>query len=414
MKSCLFFMPSNIYGGTELLFTRISNKLIDKYQVFILVTDNTLIEKLPISHGVTIINGADVHNKIFDHVIISAKDIFLFYKHNISFENILIWQLQPDELCAPILKYINRIRNLNIDIGKISGILIGILYSRRKSILINFIKDTMANNSLIFMDKNNYETTCNWLNVELEKPNYVPIVSKNREKQKTLKKQKTSPLEILIVSRISFDFKYYPIYCFIENLSKIKYDVTLNIIGDGEALGTLKKNVSKIRNSNINIKFHGFMENEYIVKNIYPIIDLAVGMGTSILDSSSVGIPTIIMDAHSTYINSSKIKYSWSFEQEGYSVGEYITTSKNKSHDLGYMINQLYENKPYITEKTYNYYLKNHSEESVLSKFLSSLENGKKLDHSYYNSMVRKIMSSNYFSEQFLNKILSIFRFFKK
>lgn len=407
-------MPSGIYGGTELLFARMSSNLTGQYQVFILVSDECLIGKLPISHNITVVKKSDINDKIFDQVIISAKDIILFYEHNVCFKNILIWQLQPDELCAPILKYINRIRNLNIGLGKISRILISALYNKRKLLLIKFIKNTMNNSSLVFMDKTNYETTCNWVNTKLENPSYVPIASKNREKQNILEKQETLPIEILITSRISFDFKYYPIYCFIENLSKVKNSITLHVIGDGEALDTLKENICKIASSNINIKFYGFMENENIFKNIYPIIDLTAGMGTSVLDSSSVGIPTIIMDAHSSYINSRKIKYSWSFEQEGYSVGEYITTSKSKSHTLSDMINQLYENKVDISEKTYNYYVRNHSEESVLSKLLFSLENGKKLDSDYYNSTIKKIMSSNHLSEQVISKILSFFRFFKK
>ncbi|TNH45199.1 glycosyltransferase family 4 protein [Photorhabdus luminescens] len=418
MRHCLFYIPSDIYGGTELLFTRLANKLTDNYIVTLLVKNLDLVKSFTLDNRINITLISDINDFKFDHVVISAKDMREFHEYNVRFNNILIWQLQPDELCAPILKYINRLRILNINIGSLSTFLTNILYYKRKKNLIQFVNKLIENFSLVFMDKPNYDTTCQWLNLTLCDIYYLPITSGTRRKRITKPKLINTKLVISIISRISFDFKYYPIYCFIENLFKTNYEIELNIVGDGEALNKLKNEVMKFQNekSNIDIIYHGFMKNEAVFNELYPKTDLVVGMGTSILDSSSIGIPSLIMNVHPSYIKTSKIKYNWSYEQEGFSVGEYITSSnsKNNGYDLNEIIEQLYKNNTIIASKTYNYYIHHHSSDAILSRFLLVLENNKKIDDDLFKNHMKNIISSNYSSEKFIDTFFSTIRFFKK
>ncbi|MFL4277542.1 hypothetical protein P9380_23055, partial [Escherichia coli] len=97
----------------------------------------------------------------------------------------------------------------------------------------------------------------------------------------------------------------------------------IEIIGDGEA----KNKLIERYNNELNIVFHGYVENaelnRMIENNEYSIL---FAMGTSALEGCSRCIPTVLLPCADKSIKGRNNVYKYIHMNDDFSLGEYIDT----------------------------------------------------------------------------------------
>lgn len=101
-------------------------------------------------------------------------------------------------------------------------------------------------------------------------------------------------------------------------------------------------------------------------------------MGTSVLESAKFGIPSIVLDFDYKVINK-KYKFRWLHETVNYDLGHLINKENlvNKNHELIDMTNEFINNSSVISEKSFNYYVTNHTLEYVSDNLKKQIEKSK-------------------------------------
>lgn len=417
IRNVCIYIPSVVYGGTELLLTRLAIFLSSNFKVSVLC-DNKSISRSLLKNQDNINLIDKLGGTKFDYLIISAKYLrSIFFKY--SFDNytrVLIWQLHPDEFSTQFFPYVNGFRKYGNKFSILRKLSLNFYRCRIKKVskLLSILE---GNNSIFYMDEANYEETCLWLKMEMKKNiDYLPIVVPEPNvvsfEKITLDKSK---INVLIVSRVSFDFKVYPIIGVLDNLNQcndINFEV--NIVGDGDALDFLKEYVNE-NIFNIVVNFHGFVPIQEVNKFFYPKADVSFGMGTSVLDAGGLGVPAIIMNPHSAYIEYNAIGYSWLYNTKGFSLGKFITKSSiNEKHSLSVLMLMLLDNKIEISKKCYNYVKANHSEKNVFQSFLAKMESDEiGIEYAKIYKPLTESIKSNKYIESLIERIMFFRRYVK-
>jgi hypothetical protein len=238
--------------------------------------------------------------------------------------------------------------------------------------------------SLYFMSNNGVEYIKNKLNIsyDFDQNNsvYIPVPIHIWETNlffKSVLNRKSSKISISYIGR-GDKWKILPLISFIRDLiiSKKVNMVILYIITQDE--GMYQDYIKK--NFNINelplIKYcnnlHGTKLSDFLLNNIW----LNISMGTAALESSVLGIPTILIDA-SYNLFPSTYKYRWLFECQKFDLGRIINkgdvyfAGQNISEIIAKVMN--YKKINEISNKCYRYTNTYHSSEKVVEKIINSL-----------------------------------------
>ena len=419
MKKILIYMPAHMYGGTELLLTRFSNHLAINNEVFLYFSDQNLINKLAVKENVKVLSLlSQIYDTEYDLTIFSAKVLRYVVKNcsRIQTKRFLLWQLHPDELCSQFFPYINRMRIFNQYFYTLRSWGIRVLYFKRRNKVTSLIKILEDYSILYYMDSATKNETSRWLNNKINDNmnNYFPVVVQPK-KQDLKYKLDCNVLNVLIVSRISFDFKYYPIISALEALKSSVIDryVVVKIVGDGNAFSALQKIAVAMTTINFKVELLGFVPIEEVIDTIYPDIDLAIGMGTSVLDSSSLAIPTILMEVHACYVSHEYINYSWLYKNEGYMLGGYLDNTISYGNKMEELLKELIRDPETASRMTFDYFTENHSSEVVFSRIERELFMEPNV-HFDLISAVESVISKNIFSEKLVEMFFTFFRKIKR
>jgi glycosyltransferase involved in cell wall biosynthesis len=360
-KATIYFaFPDRRIGGCSILFLRVANYfqknnlanciLID-YKDGYMSKENKILELVEYGENyITIPN--------FAILVTQSTPPWSIYKY-IKFSNesrIFYWNCHPFNLIPSIPGF-----------RKISTIPI-IAYILKKSILKKYYSNiaaflTYMNNSksIVFMDGENLKTTEKYLKINLNDPKFIPIpveieINKwQRPKDKNIK--------VLWVGRI-VDFKFYPLLNALIELNKLHdRNITVTIVGSGDYLNSLKKECTGLKK--IKIKFVNEVDHKNI-KDYMLNYNLVLAMGTTALESSSVGIPTLLLDPSYKKVKSS-YRFRWLYESTNYDLGSFsyhdecngLECSENSS--LKKIINDLDNNSNLISSRCYEYADNNHN-----------------------------------------------------
>ena len=377
LDNVLVYIPLDEYGGTEILFCRLINFLAKKYNVNI-YTGKTSNPNFIFDRNITVLTSKEsLLTSNYKIVISSAKyliDLAGLSKF-INFKKLLLWQLHPDELCSPAFKYIGELKTLGKGYKFSRLFFLNLFYFKRKrkfKKLLTLLDDT---NSLFMMDGSCEKSNSSWLNLNKKsKKSFLPvgvyIDNKINIKCNTL----VDVVNIGVVSRISYDFKYYPILNVLQNFKKISektnQKILIHIVGNGEALINLMADAEELKSEKFKVIFLGFVPVESLRNDFYPKIDLAIGMGTSLLDASAIGIATISTNFYSKYLDPNKVRYNWIYKQKEFSLGEEYNYSNNGER-LGDIFKDFIKNPDYHSKNSFEYVSENHDLLKVFNKIES-------------------------------------------
>lgn len=252
-----------------------------------------------------------------------------------------------------------------------------------KSVLLErnvskYFKLLKNNNALVYHDAsarlsiNSYDNQ-NFTNQDYL---YITIPTKTESDNANLNLLRNDYISIAWLGRIAHD-KNESIKYLIKNLNSCNTSkkIKLLIIGDGPLLANLKTFCQDY--SNIEFDFVGTIIkddlDEFLIKNV----DLLFAVGTSVLEGAALKIPSV--DLFLSYNEIKDDSALWLFDSKEKTLGILDIHKKlfgAKYTKISDIVNGVIENKEFYAQKTYDYYLENHSSfESLVYDFLGYFQN---------------------------------------
>ena len=366
----LFFIPSKFIGGLEMFFIKMAINLYnDGFKISYIDYENGHFKKIITDKNLKInfIKFPDL--TINDNNLLKANYII---KHNDNVNLIMPFTMSKEVKIqlskkSKIIYYFAHPNSFEFLIARGN-------ITKKKAIehckIINkniFCQDIINQKNL-----NNIISNNNILPIFIEKNNFSDynseIINKNE-------------INIGWLSRLDYD-KIFALINIMDNLVAYKTDKKkiLHIIGDGDSKNLI--NFNHYKENNVELKFTGLLlENDklkYLVNNV----DIFFGMGISLIESASCKIPSILVlcQQNHKYIPN---KFIYVHNLKDYNNGLYEDDLKYFNHKyfdfntFEDIINNIYinENKKYIGELSYKYYLNNHTYENTFYHLIKGLIN---------------------------------------
>ena len=383
IKTIAFFFPYHEVSGVPVLFLNIAKYLGDKDPEI-----NVKIIDYENGYMSSSLEGNDKIEKIIfetskplfiDVDIVIMQSILPFaMRPEIQFSTntrLMFWNLHPDNLTPNLYPFVivrkyypNIYRNI-----------LSIFWKRKLKLMRNFVENAIQLNSLSFMDSANLNNTNFFLSTDINNVSFLPIACSNGVKREDVINKDFVELNFSWVGRIC-DFKIHILNYLILRLSEVaknlRLKICLHIIGDGPEIRNL--NTKSHLHKNFRITLVGLLSKEKMDSYLYSEIDINASMGTSVLESAKFGIPSIVLDFDYKVINK-KYRFRWLHETINYDLGHLINeeNSVNKDHELIDMTNEFINNSSVVSEKSFNYYVANHTLESVSNKLKKQIEKSK-------------------------------------
>lgn len=360
MKKILFYYPSRSIGGAQILFVRLANYFskIKTYKVFIVDYEDGYLKK-NVSHNVEVIEYDKRQEVTLENmIVISPLSMILSIYDNLPLVKgkFLFWGIHPENT-IDILKGTHQLKKYFKNVDLITKCINFIQYKRIKDRLLK----GLVNNTVVFMDEANKDRTFEFYHIESKYETYlpIPIIEQNGVVDYSNRKKN----RIAWIGRLSPD-KIYSLLFILEKFNKINIpDLEIHIVGDGSHMHLLNRQ----NYSNIKIHMHGFVANDNLLKTLTEnYIGMVVGMGTSVLESSMMQLPSLLIDP--SYVELKKTyRPKWLFETSGYTLGSFNHKIANKNvEELIY--DYLDDEINYIGLQCFDYAKSNHLLPEVAKK----------------------------------------------
>lgn len=427
MEKLIFYCPSAILGGTEVLFSRlainVSNENLVK-EIFILDVNFGILSKL-CSQDEKIKTLYDIE-KIDDSrntiIFAPAKCLHQLYKEleNKKYNGrICIWQLGSSGLSETLfLPFWLKFKFEKKAYGAIKKVLSAIFFksfNKSQKILYNLLKSK----SLIFTDLVGALESFNDLNIDSFNTDEIEIlpIFVTSEPNLYLEHNKfdCKNLNVGWVGRISCDFKIYSITNFINSISETYNqsfsEITFHVIGNGDAFHLVEKLKLEIEQkwTNVKIKLYGELSNIDSIDLLLKTSNLVIGMGTASLDVAKYGMPSVILSPITSMKDYDKVKYRWLYDSSGFSLGEFpnnIVLPNQISHNnVKVLIDDFILNHEEISKKTHLFIEEYFTTDIALRNFFSFLTN---CDYSKSDFVVD--FKSIYYNRIFFKKITNFYK----
>lgn len=174
------------------------------------------------------------------------------------------------------------------------------------------------------------------------------------------------------------EWKILPLQYLIERILELEDPsiISLHIFTDN--VNQIRKRIScELIQNRLDIKFYENFVGKELEAVLAKEIDLSFAMGTSLLISAKLGIPTVFADASFKTIKN--YRYRYLFETTGYNLGIiHDETINRKGMLLSEIIRRFADSSNYrkaISEACYNYVYENHHIDHIHTSFIQACKN---------------------------------------
>ena len=375
-KNIIFFYPSKIVGGAELLFARLAKYLKEKYNLNIFYIDyiNGFVRNNPEFAYLNFIDYTDDKKTEIDingYLITPISNIYRLTDYVNFNDNIKLffWCIHPFN----IIHVMPENKVLLKCSSSMAKFLLTHAFKNTFKIFDTLLKYCTEKNSIYFMDYDNYITNKMLFEKSVEE-NYLPVISITKTVLAQPNIIKKDEINITVLGRLCKE-KTTALINVLEQFNNLQTNKKkrLHIIGDGEYLNFVKSKTKKTKN--VEVLFAGTLTgdklNNYLINNT----DILFSMGMSALDGAALKLPVVLLPYSYSKIKNNKFYFL--FDSKKYSLGTNIDNyKKNGNLTLENIINLIInENKKAeIGNKCYEYYINNHSIEQVSKKLINALD----------------------------------------
>jgi hypothetical protein len=246
----------------------------------------------------------------------------------------------------------------------------------RKHLVLKMIRK----NGLVFMDNEGVQFLEKAFKININ-PSFLPVPIWISNENKYLLRRKSSikkNIDITYIGR-AIDLKINPVLKIIDDIKccSESFRIALNIITDD--IESFERSID-ISGINFEIKFYSGLSGNELKQFLLANSDLHIAMGTSCLEGSSLGIPSVLIDA-SHKIFPEGYLYRWIFETEKFCLGrileesDKITTGRPFSEILSYYDENRSDELARISEVCYEYTIQNHNLKYIANEFCDLCNN---------------------------------------
>tara|TARA_B100000700_G_scaffold329703_1_gene452470 strand:- start:4161 stop:5384 length:1224 start_codon:yes stop_codon:yes gene_type:complete len=377
----VFYYPSTILGGAELLFYRTARELhkLGMNIAYVDYQDGYVAKKLKDENsGIDILWVDNEPIKVMesqDVVILPANFARVIDTLNFCSAKcrLLFWVIHPENL-VPKLPPQVRLSEKSLIYRFLSFFL---LSTERKSVtsLINICDE---NNGIYYMDGACYRQHKSVL-VDIASPKILPlfvpskgIASANFHSPRVLGKK----LRVAWLGRIDKSFKHFILERLIRDLNEAAVNETLElcIIGQGDGIEYIKKVVAEC--TEVDVRFVSHVEPNLLQDYLFQNVDLLCAMGTSALEGAKAGIPVVCLDASYQPVDF-EYKYRLIYQGEGLSLGYIINQNwfpdENKL-SIKEILLHVRENFRLHAQKSLKFYQEGYEPSSVIKELKKAVE----------------------------------------
>lgn len=285
---------------------------------------------------------------------------------------VLFWNCHPSNLVAMLPGF----RNFDLSsFGVLSQLSVLILQPFRVR-LTKFVKHLLDNNALIFMDHENVKSTEESVGFVIDNPVYIPIPAERKEIRKIVPRENGRSLHFCWIGRI-VDFKYFILKRLLDDLSILadhsSIEFKFTIVGDGSHLPQLKAHCNKI--DSYDVTFLAHLEESLLDDLLVNHVDVLFAMGTSALEGAKFGVPTILLDIAYADVPQTYV-YRWLYRRDGSTLGETLRSFSDQGfgyQSLKLLLDEFLDEEKVVSQRTYAYFVKNHSMEEIRVRLLAAL-----------------------------------------
>lgn len=377
MKSLAFFFPYRVVSGCPVLFLNVARKISilysTVYKLYVVdYEDGYMASNIAPEDNITIIPFQDgVYCDIdTDYIIMQAylpeaiRPEFRPGKES----KVLMWVLYPWNF-FPIVFPFNFMRNFIESHEELYCKILCYCYKGelRKSRL--FLEHMQKTHSVVFMDKPTIDATEKALSICIDNPTYIPIASSDPTAEKYNKENHKNTIHLGWVGRLC-DFKIHILNCAMKKAHEYAdihhQSIVFHVVGNGELEHLLYNGESNYFKCN----WVGSIKKDELDRYMSEHFDINFAMGTSVIESAKLRIPTVKLDISYTPVSSDYV-FRWFHETKDYDMGHRITNadliSGNDSFEQ--IIRDFKEQKELLGIKDFAFYERNYSL-SVVSKMI--------------------------------------------
>jgi hypothetical protein len=368
-KKIAFFYASRKIGGAQLLFARLAVKylsiglpvLIIDYNDGFLITyirnegwEPKFIsfsdQKIKIDQDIVLVQHLSSIHVLTKQLNLTPNSTFIF------------WSIHPHNINA-LFRFTMLYTRVSYGVSKW---VTKIFESKRRTKVKELLRELNNKKALYYMDKSNYLPSQE-MELFTTKIEYMPISI--IDKEGTRNRTSFDCINFAWIGRITGE-KVRPFNRILKDLNNYKGSkkIRFHIIGYGD-LSILKSKM------HFEIIDHGIKSSEELNRLLLTEIDCVFAMGTSVLESSMLSIPSILCDVSKKKMPKN-YKYKWLFETTDYSLGtEASLFTGNLSGDD--IIDSMSDKTSYfsIGNQCLNYAKKNHSLDAVSSQVQEAIDN---------------------------------------
>ena len=351
----ILLCKQGIFGGTDKLLSRLYQWLIENSYS----TDRVCVDEV----------DTDELKDCYDIAILPSSqlgDIDLLADKRIEVKRVLIWIMGMGAFSDSYYNY---------PPTRLFDRILHMMYAKESKKTLQWL---IRNDSIVFTDSvgiyNTYKSVGITIPEEID-DNIFPIAVSTPERNVWdlgCSNRKNNIIHIAWVGRVSSDFKEIPLSHLIDDISEYiqssEVSIELTIIGDGDAVGSIKK---KALDTKYKIDFIDSIPYEGLNDYFVNYVDLLIAMGTSALDGAKAGCPTVVITPVRP-TDPNRVAYRWIYDSVGYSLGEYpdldIETGQRRADFMKIMKEYLYNG--LISDRCFEYAQK-FSADVVFNKLIN-------------------------------------------
>ncbi|KES18795.1 Protein of unknown function (DUF2589) [Gilliamella apicola SCGC AB-598-I20] len=354
-RKVVFYFPWREISGGPYYLTRLADKLAEDPNLEVYYTDytnglsdqllkNPLVKKIEVSERDFAIHMDDQPILLITPIYWACWLPFMHPDSKVLFFN---WH----NSCIPVLKSVWRLNDHQLN---------------------DFLEKVKSTNSVFFADYSHHLAQ----NTEriIFDESYVPIVMKQKNICASSKLVKAGEINIAVLGRLCLD-KIYSIIDLLGHLNKLDSFPKKNIyiIGSGDDRVKIQPNDFP----NLTIHFEGTVTDEKLDQFLSTKVDALFAMGSSILESAAIKLPSIIMPHNVVPFVCNK--YVYLQDTVKYCLGWYdtqIDDLKLNTKPLKDIIEDIYihNKKKKLGEDAYKYFIKNHTIKHAIGNLKNAME----------------------------------------
>lgn len=408
LQNIVFYYPSKIIGGAELLFIRnaIQLSIETEYQIYFVDYSDGI--------SVGLFEGSTV--KLIEYrgrkTVIPSKSLLVAQLNKLpnydslfkKTDNIryLFWGIHPHNLKGQIYWH---------------GIcLISDIAKKRIGTTLSRLNDLGV---VQFMDYVNYKTNDNLFSIDKDNVSYLPVSVDDNCFVESPRKCLLSENEIHFawIGRICDD-KYKTILTLMNEIEAYctPQAKILHIVGNGEYFDVIKEYASKMT---YKIIFEGTIYPDKLGDFIYTKTDIGLAMGTSNLEFGCRGVPAILKGGVDEVRNAGYSRdYIFTNEIKGYSLGAFENFSMQNQAERTFSekVDLILNDYSATAKKCYDYTKENHSLKYISNLIAHIAESADNKENDEIEFLLKNIQDSinNGFPQKFHRLIIILYRIKQK